>query len=203
MTPEWGLQQASIPKLPLEGCVLIERAVFGAKARARQRDQSHAAAAQRAMQDIERAIRGRPLETLSEDEFEKIGLEMLLHSNGLPHPFGSIRYEIYTSFLLRNAWTETNQWPKLKRRYLPALEEPALFSPVAVGATERLALAARSIFGAPETASVSAAIVATRVSRLVRGHSRAAVPCRRQAGNCGRTSRRKLPAAAIPRRGLP
>lgn len=114
--------------------------LFGMHAREQRRRQEHARAREVAREEIERFINDRPVDSLSPQQWEKLGQQMLLTNNGLPHPLGSLRYQTFTEWLSRH-WQEEGGRPRLRRRYLPALEEPSPFNALAIHAPRLLDLA--------------------------------------------------------------
>ncbi len=114
--------------------------LFGMRAREQRRRHEHARAREVAREEIERFINGRPVDSLSPEQWEKLGQQMLLTDNGLPHPLGSLRYQTFTEWLSEH-WQEQGGRPRLRRRYLPALEEPSPFNGLAIHSARLLDLA--------------------------------------------------------------
>ena len=61
---------------------------------------------------------------------------MLLTPNGLPLAMGTMRYDTLRQWIV-SRWAAVGQQPKLKHRYLPALEEASPFTEQALGADHR------------------------------------------------------------------
>lgn len=137
-TPRWPEEMAR-HVAPPQGQLTSPRR-FGIRARENRRKQEHARAREVAREEIERFINGRPIDSLSPEQWEKLGQQMLLTDNGLPHPLGSLRYQTFTEWLSQH-WQEEGGRPRLRRRYLPALEEPSPFNALAIHAPRLLDLA--------------------------------------------------------------
>lgn len=136
--PGWPEERARLIALPQRQITYTRG--FGIRAREKRRRQEHARAQEVAREEIERFINDRPVDSLSPQQWEKLGQQMLLTNNGLPHPLGSLRYQTFTEWLSRH-WQEEGGRPRLRRRYLPALEEPSPFNALAIHAPRLLDLA--------------------------------------------------------------
>ena len=91
---------------------------FGNKARAQQRRSGHERIKQGALADINRALDGRNPKTLSAEDWDVIGLKMVVNeSSRLPQAFGALRYDVFQQYL-RTIWKEFGIKPKVKRRFL-------------------------------------------------------------------------------------
>lgn len=111
---------------------------FGNKARAQQRQHDHERTKQKALADINHALGGRNPKTLSADDWDVIGLKMVLQENTrMPHQFGALRYDVYQQYL-RTVWKEFGIKPAIKRRFLlnrdgaPAITEKSVYAPYLV-----------------------------------------------------------------------
>lgn len=132
--PTWPDEQA-IPHYP--AVVSTERAVaFGLRARRANRLHEHAAARQSAWHTIEDFVGQRPVDSFSAQEWEILARAMLLTEKGLPHPHGSLRYETFSDWL-QQQWSDNDARPRLRRRYLPALQEPSPLNEHSIGAQSR------------------------------------------------------------------
>ncbi len=108
---------------------------YGNKARAQQRQHDHERTKQKALTDITRALDGRNPRTLSADDWDAIGLRMVVHeSTRMPHQFGALRYDVFQQYL-RTIWTKFDIKPKVKRRFLlnrdgtPTITEKSVYAP--------------------------------------------------------------------------
>lgn len=125
---------------------IVKDARFGTSARAARRDQSHRIASMQAEAEIIDFVGTRPVESLSPNEWENLSRKMLLHDDGRPRTFGSLRYEKLQQWLTQQ-WSDKGARPKLKKRYLPALEEKSPISPGVVNCHVRLGQALELLRG--------------------------------------------------------
>lgn len=133
----WPVERAAAVQRPVGGTALAPSQPFGAHARRSQRNQAHAAVADQARREIEQFVAGRPLDSLSPDEWERLSQAMLLTPSGMPQAMGSLRYDTLCRWIT-NAWADNAGRPRLKKRYLPALEEASPFTADSIGATARV-----------------------------------------------------------------
>lgn len=115
--------------------LLDEHRPFGTEARRQRRELAHQQAATKALEEIERALSGRPPDSLSGDEWEAIGRQMLLRKDGLPQALASLRYAAYETYLNRQ-WHEHGVRPPLRRRFTVPRPTRPLVSELAVRANE-------------------------------------------------------------------
>ena len=111
--------------------------IYGAKARTQRRAIAHQQAQAHAITEIEKLVNGRNLESLSPHQWEEISLEMLFHKDGRPRTYGSIRYEALNTWIRKN-WKEKGLRPRIKRRYIPVLEESSPFSSTCIHAIHKV-----------------------------------------------------------------
>jgi hypothetical protein len=142
-----------IEPLPIGPITISERAIlpatgqlqprlFGAALRRARRQQDHARARQAAQRELTDALGGRDPSTLSADEIEAIGRRMVLRPNGMPHPFGSLRYAVFERFIA-HCWQQGKRVHRRRRDVV--LREGALsHPPAAVDASDRLATVLRA-----------------------------------------------------------
>ena len=109
---------------------------WGRQARAEARDQSHAAARLRAVQDIERLVDGRVPGALTSEEWQTIGNTMLFRGT-LPHPAASLRYEAFEDWLA-DAWHKKRALVAVRKRYCPLPPPQSLFTSEFIGAQRAL-----------------------------------------------------------------
>jgi integrase len=114
------------------------RPSFGREAREEQRQKSHAAAERAAQAEINRLLNGRPPETLSDVEWEKIGRAMILRTDGVPHAMGSVHAAVFEDYLAR-LWRDNRTRVRARRRYIPIEEGRAYFNEDAISAQRRIA----------------------------------------------------------------
>jgi integrase len=143
---------------------------YGTKARALMRKQAHIEARATAIRDLEIAVGDQPPALISSEKWDEIALKMILRKDGLPHAMGSLRYDIFQTYL-RSLWDSHGIRPKVKRRFLigqagePIVDEGAIDAPktlaALVGAFEKIVtqFASRSV--GPQFASALAALDAS------------------------------------------
>ncbi|OGQ56859.1 MAG: hypothetical protein A3J24_07970 [Deltaproteobacteria bacterium RIFCSPLOWO2_02_FULL_53_8] len=110
---------------------------FGAMARTIRRKDSHKKAAQQARADILDFVGGRTIDSLSPQEWETLSQKMLLNVDGRPRTLGTLRYEALQHWIAQN-WQDSGLRPRIKRRYIPSLEEQSPFTVDAIGCLERI-----------------------------------------------------------------
>jgi len=132
----WMVPQVSFARQPTRP-LLDESRPYGTQARRQRRELAYQQAAAKALEEIERLLKGRPPQALSGDEWEAVGRQMLLRQDGLPHAFASLRYAAYETYLSR-LWHDQGLRPHMRRRYtVPAAGKPVL-NEVAVRAKEEV-----------------------------------------------------------------
>lgn len=100
--------------------------LFGAEARLIDRRNRTREALKSTRGIITQFLQGRDLAELAGDEITHLSRRLLTHENGLPHPFGMLRYSMFLRIADR-LWKKSGKKIKFKKRYL-AIEEEA--SPV-------------------------------------------------------------------------
>jgi integrase len=120
----------------LPSCLAKEHR-FGSSARNTRRQANHQQATQQAQTDILQFVAGRPIDSLTPGEWETLSQQMLLHVDGRPRTLGTIRYEALQQWIAQN-WLAKGLRPRIKRRYLPSLEEQSPFTVDAIGCQERI-----------------------------------------------------------------
>lgn len=125
------------------GSAISDDDIFGLEARSERRKQSHDSTVLQATSEIEQFVAGRPLDSLSPEEWETLSRTMLLKTASrtdqtrvLPHHHGSLRYDTLRHWITKN-WLEKGTKPRIKKRYLPLLEEASPFTPDCIGANSR------------------------------------------------------------------
>lgn len=111
---------------------------FGSASRETRRMASHRRARDQAMVEIAAFIGTRPVESLAPDQWEALSLLMLMHADGRPRTLGTLRYEALQQWLSKQ-WEIKGHRPRIKRRYLPALEESSPFTEASIGCKARIA----------------------------------------------------------------
>ncbi len=119
--------------VPSDQTIFSETIVFGAEARRRRRSADHERARRSAGAAIEAALGRRTLAELSAEELDVLGKSMLLTDKGLPHPYASLRYEVFDK-RLRDFSRSSGKRPQLRRRYVVAKPTTSVFSPAVIGA---------------------------------------------------------------------
>lgn len=135
--PQWAVRPSQWDGgAPAASC-LGRGAPFGSAARAATRQASHQQAAQQARDEILQYVNGRAIDSLTPDQWETLSQQMLLHRDGRPRTLGTIRYEALQLWVAEH-WQDHGIRPRIKRRYLPALEENSPFTLNAIGCQERI-----------------------------------------------------------------
>lgn len=135
--PQWAVRPAqSVGGASATSC-LATGAPFGSAARASRRQASHQQAAQQAREEILQFVNGRAIDSLTPDQWETLSRKMLLHGDGRPRTLGTIRYETLQLWVSEN-WQDHGIRPRIKRRYLPSLEEKSPFTLNAIGCQKRI-----------------------------------------------------------------
>lgn len=118
---------------------------FGRAARAEAREATRAAARQRALDDINVLIAGRPLDSLSAEQWDEIALAMLFRERGgMPHPAASIRYGALEDYL-DQAWQKQRIIAKIKRRHVLIEEGESLINEHVLVASAQLSALSSSL----------------------------------------------------------
>lgn len=118
-----------------------DRDLHGREAREKAKQTAHDSARQQARFEIERFVLDRsggktsvkPPPALTPDDLDRLARQMLYRADNLPHPRAALRYEEFTQWVA-NTWATNG--PRLKKRYLPRLEEASPFSSHAPKAPE-------------------------------------------------------------------
>ena len=134
--PDWPVTSATPVAPPSHGSALGDVQDFGLRARRQRRQETQAKVEAQATREIELFVGGRPLDSIAPDEWEQLSRSMLLTPNGLPLAMGTMRYDTLRQWIV-SRWAAVGQQPKLKHRYLPALEEASPFTEQALGADHR------------------------------------------------------------------
>lgn len=95
---------------------------FGAEARAIDRRNRTLEALKSARSIITQFLQGRDLAELDGDEISLLSRRLLTHQNGLPHPFGMLRYSMFLRIAER-VWRKSGKKIQFKKRYLAIDEE--------------------------------------------------------------------------------
>jgi hypothetical protein len=145
--PAWPLARGLVINPASAGSAVSDEDVYGLEARRARRKQAHDKVVQQATREIEAFVNPRPLDSLSPDEWETLSRQMLLRAKShpdqaraLPHHDGSLRYETLRHWITKN-WLDSGSKPRIKKRYLPLLEEASPFTPDCIGANARLTTA--------------------------------------------------------------
>lgn len=162
-----------IPTWPVEDAVPVDvhstqiseqpTAVYGASARRVRRKQEHDQARGAAQHEIELFINGRPIESIDREAWDSLSRSMLLLPTGMPHSMGSLRYQTLLDWL-NDRWKDNAARPRLRRRYLPVLEEPSLFTELSVRAP---ALVSRALSAIEPLRSIHISRISLRPARLL------------------------------------
>ncbi len=112
--------------------------LFGRKARALKRQQTLESARNLALTVIKSKLGDRSVDQLSPDEIDEIATSMLFREDGLPHVMGSIRYQVFETFLAEQ-WSNHGKRAKVNRRYVVILEGRQLFNETVIQAETKLA----------------------------------------------------------------
>lgn len=135
--PQWPASPIPSQAEQAPASCLEADARFGAAARTVRRKASRDKATEQAQAEILQFVDKRPIDSLSPDEWEALSQKMLLHVDGRPRTLGTLRYEALQHWIARN-WQDSGLRPRIKRRYLPSLEEQSQFTAVAIGCLERI-----------------------------------------------------------------
>lgn len=133
----WSVPEIRFARAPTRP-LLDNKRTFGSESRRLRRDAAHEHAVTQAVTDIKRALKGQPPESLSGDEWEAIGRQMLLRNDGMPQAFSSIRYAAYEKYL-NQLWHEHGVRPRMRRRYTVPTPTRPVVSELALRAKELLA----------------------------------------------------------------
>lgn len=142
--PGWDTTPLDFPDLTPGNSCLVEGTQFGSAARETRRAKRHADALTEAQSEILRFVGERPVDSISADEWEMLSQRMLLNDSGTPRALGSLRYEALQDWI-RQRWCADGTRPRLKKRYLPALEERTLLSHQAIGSRQKVAAALHAL----------------------------------------------------------
>jgi integrase len=144
LKPNWPISHASNVLPASTASAISEKDIFGLEARFKHRQQSRSNTIQQATLEITLFVDGRPLDSLSSDDWEMLSRAMLLKEKNredqtktLPHHDGSLRYDTLRHWITRN-WQEQGKRPRIKKRYFPLLEEASLFTAASICAHARL-----------------------------------------------------------------
>lgn len=164
IAPIWPESEAAHVPKPSGGTALRSDEQFGQDARTKQRQDNHRRAKEVARQDIDTFLADRPVDSLSADDWEKLSQRMLLTTQGLPHPMGSLRYDAMRKWI-SDRWQKNGSGPRLKKRYLPLLEESSPITALSIRAPQRLRAAAKAL--AQELASITPSKVSINQSLML------------------------------------
>lgn len=156
--PQWAANPISPKTAQPLASILGAEARFGARARSVRRKAGHKKATEQAQADILDFMGKRPIDSLNPVEWEQLSQKMLFHVDGRPRTFGTLRYDALQHWISDN-WQDSGLRPRIKRRYLPSLEEQSPFTVDAIGCIKRVSA---SLEFARE---VSEAIAQTRPSK--------------------------------------
>lgn len=106
---------------------------YGSESRRIRRDAAHELATVQATAEIQRMLNGKPPDSLSGENWEAIGRQMLLRKDGMPHAYASIRYAAFEKYL-NGLWHEQGVRPHMRRRYTVPVPTRPLVSEIAVRA---------------------------------------------------------------------
>lgn len=141
--PNWPVDSGAAITPSNTGSAISDDDIFGLEARRDKRKQSHDSTVLQATAEIEQFVAGRPLDSLSPEEWETLSRAMLLKAASrtdqtrvLPHHHGSLRYDTLRHWITKN-WLEKGTKPRIKKRYLPLLDEASPFTPDCIGANSR------------------------------------------------------------------
>lgn len=140
---------------------------FGRKARALRRQHSLESAQDLARAVINSKLGDRSLAQLSAEEVDGIALAMLFREDGLPHAMGSIRYEVFETFLAER-WQKHGEHAKVNRRYTLILQGHSLFNDEVIGAAHRLTAFKESFeaFVAPRSPTSERPVIAATMAAI-------------------------------------
>jgi hypothetical protein len=102
-----------------------EPRIFGQRARAYHRTQRVKAAIQEARNDIRIFLQNQKIEDLDKVELERLGNQMLLKENHLPHPHAALRFSVLTKTIERS---EHRLKQGIRKRMISLGEERSLLS---------------------------------------------------------------------------
>lgn len=141
---DWEVELAAPVPRPSGGGMALGKLQFGAQARQEQRRDRHARVKEQAERDIQDFIGTRPLDSLAPDDWEKLSQRMLLTTSGMPQAMGTLRYETLMHWI-NLQWAGQAMLPRLKRRYIPSLEEQSPFTHLSIGAASRVSAAREAL----------------------------------------------------------
>jgi integrase len=114
----WGANPAPLQPEVTEEIQGPPGQAYGREARAEAREQRREAGRKQALADIDDLVAGRPLDSLSAEDWDEIALAMLFREKGgMPHPAASLRYSVLEDYL-NQIWRKQRVVAKLKRRYV-------------------------------------------------------------------------------------
>jgi integrase len=113
-------------------------ASFGRQAREICREKVHAAAKRVAQADIDRLLTKRPPQSLSAADWETIARRMIVREDGMAHPMGSLRVEVFEDYLTQ-LWRDKRVRVDSRRRYFPMKEGRAWFDEDVIAAPDSIA----------------------------------------------------------------
>lgn len=117
--------------------VVPEESSFGSRARAAQRERQRIAAKQRAQEEIQAFVGGRPIDSIASSDWEWLGRSMLLRPNNLPQANATIRYDAYEEFL-HAVWRNTGARPRIRSWLARVPAARSAFSAQAIHASDQL-----------------------------------------------------------------
>lgn len=118
-----------------------DRDLHGREARDKAKQTAHDSTRRQARIEIERFVLDHSgtktnvklPPALTPEDLDRLARQMLYRADNLPHPRAALRYEEFTQWV---ASTWATNGPRLKKRYLPRLEEASPFSSLAAQAPE-------------------------------------------------------------------
>jgi len=113
---------------PFEG-----RAPFGGRGRAARRQADHSRARASAKAQIKAVCAERPLSSLTKEELDALGRQMLRTEKGLPHPYAALRYAVFEE-ALQDAFEEEGRRPRLSKRHAALARSDSVFRADCIGA---------------------------------------------------------------------
>jgi integrase len=140
---------------------------FGRKARALRRQHSLESAQDLARAVIAAKLGDRSLAQLSAEEVDGIALAMLFREDGLPHAMGSIRYEVFETFLAER-WQKYGEHAKVNRRYTLISQGHSLFNEEAIDAEQKITAFRESFeaFVAPRSPTSERPVIAATMAAI-------------------------------------
>ena len=139
-----NIQLPALSRHPITGIRLApgyhpfpDESLFGREARAQERIRRKKVAAERALEEIHSYVGNRPINSISPEEWQQLGRQMLLTDNNLRQPNAAVRYQVYERYLQRE-WREHGRRPRLKK-WLSQMPAPqSTFAADVIGVSARL-----------------------------------------------------------------